>query len=267
ISIIRMSDDFLQFVLEEREFMRLPAQRAPSRAKFPNFFTLPEREFYKRFRFRKSTVVNNIYPLVKDVLEVSDQRGKPVPSMIELLGVLRFFATGSFQIVCGDMICFSQSTMSRLVKLVSRRLAQHVGSFVKFPNGPGLHTTKQKFFAMHKFPGVIGCIDCTHINIQKPKRAKKKMGTNQTVGGPPEPDSFSHLTEEENELFQSIVLSASGMEPLPSDSDAGFSESRSFKPHTRYFNFLGTFRAVYRKVSLHRSRPMRQRPLLILLVN
>ncbi|CAB0006075.1 unnamed protein product, partial [Nesidiocoris tenuis] len=97
ISIIRMSDDFLQFVLEEREFMRLPAQRAPSRAKFPNFFTLPEREFYKRFRFRKSTVVNNIYPLVKDVLEVSDQRGKPVPSMIELLGVLRFFATGSFQ--------------------------------------------------------------------------------------------------------------------------------------------------------------------------
>lgn len=50
-------------------------------------------------------------------------------------------------------------------------------------------------------------------------------------GGPLQPDLFGDLTEEEKEMFQNMILSAHGMEPIQCDSDAGFGEPSSSMRH------------------------------------
>ncbi|KAJ8980475.1 hypothetical protein NQ317_013228 [Molorchus minor] len=43
--------------------------------------------------------------------------------------------------------------------------------WVKFPNNfEELNTLRLRFYEEHNFPGVIGCVDCTHIAIFPPKR-------------------------------------------------------------------------------------------------
>lgn len=71
-----------------------------------------------------------------------------------------------FQMVCGDLNHINQSTVCRLIKEVSRLLASKLSTFVKFPKN--LSPTKRGFFEMARFPGVIGCIDCTHVPIKNP---------------------------------------------------------------------------------------------------
>ncbi len=71
-----------------------------------------------------------------------------------------------FQMVRGDLLKISQPTVSRLVKLVSTLFARHLPSHIKFPDQ--LAKIKRDFYDMTEFPGVIGCIDCTHVPISSP---------------------------------------------------------------------------------------------------
>ena len=41
--------------------------------------------------------------------------------------------------------------------------------FIVWPDENRKTIIKQAFFAKNGFPGVIGCIDCTHIRIQAPR--------------------------------------------------------------------------------------------------
>ncbi|CAI6377409.1 unnamed protein product [Macrosiphum euphorbiae] len=62
-----------------------------------------DKEFFNRFRFSKTTI----------------------------LQMLRYYGTGNFQIVTGDLVGISQPTISRCVKDISRIIA--IPTFVKFP--------------------------------------------------------------------------------------------------------------------------------------
>nr|CAI5852796.1 unnamed protein product [Callosobruchus analis] len=86
-------------------------------------------------------------------------RGLPVHPVIGLLLTLRFYATGSFQ-------GFHQSTVSRVIKKITRRISSHSRHYIKFPEN--LAATKAKFQQIGNFPGIIGCIDCTHVVITSP---------------------------------------------------------------------------------------------------
>lgn len=49
-------------------------------------------------------------------------------------------------------------------------LASNVKNHVHFPrNVDEWNIIKEKFYQMYKMPGIGGCIDCTHIKIQKYK--------------------------------------------------------------------------------------------------
>lgn len=87
----------------------------------------------------------------------------------KVLLTLRYYATGSMLIVCGDFIGIHKSTASRIVKLVSHNIAILRPQFVNSPNNENdLKKVKQDFYNIAKFPTVIGALDCTHVKIKSP---------------------------------------------------------------------------------------------------
>ena len=63
----------------------------------------------------------------------------------------------------------SQSTVCRTVNEISRIFASNLRNFVKFPEELRLiRINQQKFYEIAQFPGVVGCIDGTHITIENP---------------------------------------------------------------------------------------------------
>ncbi|KAH7935759.1 putative nuclease HARBI1 [Rhipicephalus sanguineus] len=125
-------------------------------------------EFLARFRFTKSSVKKLLECLPLE--ESCSDRGHPLPPMIQLLIALRFYGAGTFQVVAGDLVHVSQPTVSRVIERVSRLIATHLfPDVVQFPNSDdGFRETMVGFYRIAKFPGVTGCIDCTHIRIKSP---------------------------------------------------------------------------------------------------
>lgn len=82
---------------------------------------------------------------------------------------LRFYATGTHQLVVGDTMSVNKATVCRTVHKVTRAIASLRPNYVKFPS-----TTQERrdvmnlFFMQSKLPGVIGAIDCVHVPIQSP---------------------------------------------------------------------------------------------------
>lgn len=71
--------------------------------------------------------------------------------------------------MCGDLSDVSQPTVSRIIKAGSYNIASHLGNVVKFPSTSAeISQLKRDFYEIGNFPGVIGCIDCTHIAIKSP---------------------------------------------------------------------------------------------------
>ncbi|XP_037526260.1 putative nuclease HARBI1 [Rhipicephalus sanguineus] len=125
-------------------------------------------EFLSRFRFTKSTVASLLTSL--PLKSSTDNRGQPVPPTLELLIALRFYGAGTFQVVSGDLVNVSQSTVSRVVGRMSRLIASSLfPTVVKFPQtSEECKEAMRKFYEIGGFPGVAGCIDCTHIRIKSP---------------------------------------------------------------------------------------------------
>ncbi|KAF0732995.1 Uncharacterized protein FWK35_00027709 [Aphis craccivora] len=96
-------------------------------------------------------------------------RNRAVIPEHKVLLALRYYATGSMLVVCGNFIGVHKSTASRRVKLVSHVIATLRLQFIKFPDiENNIKKLKQDFYNIAKFPMVIGAMDCTHIKIKSP---------------------------------------------------------------------------------------------------
>ena len=71
--------------------------------------------------------------------------------------------------VIGDTFGLPKSTVSRCITSVSQALVRRQHMFIVWPDEDRKTVIKQAFFAKNGFPGVIVCIDCTHIRIQAPR--------------------------------------------------------------------------------------------------
>ncbi|KAJ8926629.1 hypothetical protein NQ314_020993 [Rhamnusium bicolor] len=90
-----------------------------------------------------------------------------------VLIALKFYAEGRYQldIACNKYLDVSQSTVSRCLAEVTGALNRPdvFNEWVKFPhNFEKLNKTRLEFYNQHGFPGVIGCIDYTHVAIYPP---------------------------------------------------------------------------------------------------
>ena len=129
-------------------------------------WAIRDETFRKKYRLTKGTA-RYLIALLQAELELPTRRGIPVD--IQVLAALRYYATGSFQTVVGELngIGLSQSSISRIVRKVSLAIVRLRGDFIKFSEvGPEeLRRMKVEFFQMSGFPNVIGAIDGTHIPI------------------------------------------------------------------------------------------------------
>lgn len=124
-----------------------------------------EQEFRTRFRFTKRVAIE-ITTLIRPTIEHVSQKNMATSATLQTLVFLRFLASGSFHIVIGDFGGIHNSTVSRICHNVAQAICERREQFIHFSEN--LRECKEQFFAIANFPGVIGCIDCTHIAISRP---------------------------------------------------------------------------------------------------
>ncbi|XP_059202297.1 putative nuclease HARBI1 [Centropristis striata] len=97
------------------------------------------------------------------------KRSHAIPAHLQVLSVLGFLATGTFQREIGDRSGISQPSMSRILPAVLRGIIKLMPEYIQFPYGAQRQTeVMQGFSAVANMPGVIGAIDCTHVRIKAP---------------------------------------------------------------------------------------------------
>lgn len=125
-------------------------------------------ELYKRFRFDRHSIMYITEMLQLD-LQRPTERNLAIPVRSQVLVALRFYATGSFQVLVGDSYGIHKSTVSRIIHRVSRALARQINNFITFPTTlQEMNQSKHLFYNICGFPNTIGAIDCTHVKIQAP---------------------------------------------------------------------------------------------------
>ena len=125
-------------------------------------------ELLCRYRMSRPTIMK-VIDLVREDVKHDTRRSHAVPPEIQTLAAIRYYATGSFQKVIGDLMGTSQPSMSRIVYRVSSALSRHAGNFIKFPTTvQQQQSVKQEFMQDFGFPNVLGCIDGTLVQIKAP---------------------------------------------------------------------------------------------------
>ena len=122
---------------------------------------------WSRYRLTKDAF-RELLELIREDITSHNERGNPIPCDIQLLVTLRCYATGTFQLACGDLCVISQPSASHIIKRVSESIARLHNEYINFPQGPAARKTKLEFWRIRRFPGVLGTIDCTHIKISCP---------------------------------------------------------------------------------------------------
>ena len=82
------------------------------------------------YRFFPDTIIQLTEFLTPELDHVTD-RNCALPALLQVCIALRFFATGTFQVVVGDIIGIHKSTISRTVHRVSNLLAALKSSYIK----------------------------------------------------------------------------------------------------------------------------------------
>lgn len=125
-------------------------------------------ELRSRYRFDRESI-EFLVDLLRDDLERATSRNHALSTTVQVLVALRFFAPGRFLQVIGDTLGLAKSTVSRIISNVSYAIAQKQINFIKWPSTEAeVLQNKRGFYDKVGFPGVIGCVDGTHIRIQAP---------------------------------------------------------------------------------------------------
>ena len=131
-----------------------------------------DNELFARFRFRRQDIIR-IVDILRDDLKFAYMRKGALSPELQVLLTLRFYATGSLQIVAGDTVNVHKSTVSRTIDRVTRAICQRARDYLRMPNQVEGNAQKRIFFRMGRRPGisnVLGCIDGTQVRIIGPSR-------------------------------------------------------------------------------------------------
>ncbi|XP_008178491.1 putative nuclease HARBI1 [Acyrthosiphon pisum] len=161
-------------ILQQLEFVELEADNHPRRFyQAQNVFEeLSDKQFIKKFRLSKELAGELIEVLTPYMSEQT--RKTSISIERKVLTALRFFTSGSYQLDIGDNRSsgLSQASVSRCITEVTdaMNMSDVVKRYVHFPDSfEKLNTIRRGFYEKTGVPGVIGCIDCTHIAIFPPR--------------------------------------------------------------------------------------------------
>ena len=107
--------------------------------------------------------------MLKDDLSKPTLRSHATPPIIEVYTALRFYATGTFQLVDGELCSISQPSASRSIRRVSVALSHKADEIINFPSeDEALARCKADWYDVAGMPDIVGAIDGTHVEIQSP---------------------------------------------------------------------------------------------------
>lgn len=92
-----------------------------------------------------------------------------MPPLMQVLVALRFYASGTFQQNIGDLFNVDRRTVGRIISRFSSVLSRRLGEYVHLPaTQREADEMIESFYQMAGFPNILGCIDCTHVQISAP---------------------------------------------------------------------------------------------------
>ncbi|KYN11025.1 Putative nuclease HARBI1, partial [Trachymyrmex cornetzi] len=135
-----------------------------------NPFELPYNEFLAYFRVNKELIMD-LTNILRPHLQAQHNSG--LAPEIQVLAAIRFFANGSYQRPARNQceLQISQPSASRCIRKVARLINMYLlRERLKFPMTQVERAIARNKFtqAPQSFPGAIGAIDCTYINILAP---------------------------------------------------------------------------------------------------
>ncbi|XP_064470065.1 putative nuclease HARBI1 [Ornithodoros turicata] len=141
--------------------------------------SIPENHLLRYYRLPRSSITSLCEKLAP-ALQRPTARCRAIPVDEQVLVALRFYASGSFQSVVGDVVAISQSSASRIVNSVTTAIVEMATTQIKFPRTPAdVQKTVLGFLDIAGFPKVLGCIDCTHVLVKPPKREMRPAYRNR----------------------------------------------------------------------------------------
>lgn len=124
-------------------------------------------EFKTRYRFTKASTLL-LTNLIRTQIVHPTHRNHSLSPEMQVLMCLRYCATSSFQLVCGDLFAVSKATACIVINTILRSIAKLRPRFVKFPEGLELDNVQHGFQTIAQMVGIVGCIDCTHVVVVSP---------------------------------------------------------------------------------------------------
>lgn len=153
-----------------QQFARALRRERHFRDRFDPLQNFDALELYRRFRFDRDGILF-ITDIVKDDISPATARNHSLPPHLQVMIALRYYATGKMQLCSGDNFNVDQSTVSRVIQRVTNSLNNPncVKRFISFPiTADVIRKHQADFYAVARFPGVVGAIDGTHIRIIRP---------------------------------------------------------------------------------------------------
>lgn len=92
---------------------------------------------------------------------------------------LRYLATGSFMQVCSELCFVSKAMAWRSIHRVIKCLCGLQNRFIRFPERSDFQRIELSFREKKGFPGIIGCVDGTHIPLWVPASDRRETFRNR----------------------------------------------------------------------------------------
>ncbi|KAJ1089176.1 hypothetical protein NDU88_002327 [Pleurodeles waltl] len=133
--------------------------------------TMEERYVIITYRLDRATIQELCAQLEPDLMSAI-RHPTGIPPQEQVLSVLHFLASGSFQTTVAIASGMSHPMFSNVLSRVLSALLKHMRSYIVFPQVEDLPTVKGDFYAMGRIPNIIGAIDGTHVALVTPYRSE-----------------------------------------------------------------------------------------------
>ncbi|XP_072019678.1 LOW QUALITY PROTEIN: putative nuclease HARBI1 [Amphiura filiformis] len=131
-----------------------------------------DNKMYKRYRFTRAGMMYVLNILVPELDQRRQTlRSHAVNSRLQVFIALRFYGSGSVYTSGSDHHGVSESTVCRVIKVVTDTLVELRDDHIVWPTTDEEIAAKQaelprEFYALIcSFPRVIGAVDCTHVRL------------------------------------------------------------------------------------------------------
>ncbi|XP_055544846.1 putative nuclease HARBI1 [Wyeomyia smithii] len=165
-----MDSIMLGYIAAQEDKRQNCRQRRCNLRKKSNVMSLSATEFKKNFRLNKTAFRNVLSEIENDF---PPQRHGGLSVSDKLAACLRFFAEGSYQHGTGKDydVAIAQPTFSKILSemldILERRICSKWINFEMTANEK--YQANRYFFEKSRIPGIIMCVDGTHIKIIPPK--------------------------------------------------------------------------------------------------